>query len=205
MTDDPPAPEPGASLVNDERAVSTTLGYTLTLSITAVLLAGLLTAGGTLIEDQRQAVATDELTVTGQQLAGGLEDADRLASTNQNGTGEYGTVRVNVWLPDGVGMGGYTLRVVNQSSDANQPARATIVATADGTDARRNVSFRTQFPVANRTVPGGPVTIDVRHVDDDGVPELVVEESMDLAPEAAMGAAEVGGGDAGAVRTGGEP
>lgn len=171
MRDDPPAPEPGASLADDGRGVSTTLGYTLTLSITAVLLAGLLTAGGSLIEDQRRAVATDELTVAGQQLAGGFEDADRLA-----GATDDGTVRVTVWMPDSVGMGEYTVELVNHPTDANQPAHATIVATADDADARRNISFRTEYAVANRTVPGGPVIIELRNADGDDDLELVVEE-----------------------------
>jgi hypothetical protein len=159
MREDAPAPEPDASIAADRRGVSTALGYTLTLSITAVLIAGLLTAGGTLVENQQRAVVTDELTVTGQQLASGIEDADRLAGAAD---GENGTVRVRVWLPDDVGTGGgYTLQLVNRSDEAGQPASGTIVVTAESVDVSRNVSFRTQYPVVNDTLPGGPVTIRV--------------------------------------------
>ena len=178
MTDDPPAPEPGASLAADDRGVSTTLGYTLTLSITAVLVAGLLTAGGALIEDQRRTVAADELTVSGQQLAVGFEDADRLAATTDNGT-----VRVNLWLPEGVAGGGYTLTIRNEPTPPDQPARATIVASAEGVDVTRNVSFRTENPAANRTIPGGPVTIRYNDSDGDGTHELLVEERGRIAPD----------------------
>lgn len=175
MTDDPPAPEPSAALSADSRGVSTTLGYTLTLSITAVLLAGLLAAGGALIEDQRRAVATDQLTVTGQQLASGFEDVDRLAATTVNGT-----ARVNVWLPTDVGGGGsYTIQLVNHPTAADQPARATIVSSSDSADASQNVSFRTQHEVTNRTLSGGPVTIRFRDGDSDGERELVVERAED--------------------------
>lgn len=150
MTEGPP-PEPGVSLPDDDRAVSTTLGYTLTLSITAVLIAGLLTAGGALIEDQRRAVVSDELTVAGQQLASGFEDANRLAGTTENGT-----VRVNIWLPSDVGGGGeYTLQLVNHPTRE----RATIVASAGNVDVSRNVSFRTEYAVPNRTFLGGPVEL----------------------------------------------
>ncbi|WP_435115480.1 DUF7266 family protein [Halolamina sp. C58] len=172
MREDAPAPEPDASIAADRRGVSTALGYTLTLSITAILIAGLLTAGGTLVENQQRAVVTDELTVTGQQLASGFEDADRLAGTMHNGT-----VRVNVWLPADVGSGGgYSLEVVNHPTPDDQPARATIVATAENVDVSRNVSFRTEHPVANRTVPGESVEIAFTDGDGDGTPELVVSE-----------------------------
>lgn len=174
MTDDPPTPEPRATLASDNRGVSTTLGYTLTLSITAVILAGLLTAGGGLIEDQRRAVATDQLTVTGQQLASGFEDVDRLAAT----TTTNGTARVTIWLPTEVGGGGnYRIRLVNHPTPAEQPARATIVGSSDSADASRNVSFRTEYEVANRTFRGGPVTITFRDSDGDGERELVVERT----------------------------
>lgn len=160
------------ALVGDERAVSTTLAYTLTLSITAVLVSGLLIAGGGLIEDQRQAITRDELTVSGQQLAGGLEDADRLA-----GAAEDGTVKVGIWLPADVGAGGeYSLRLVNHPTDADQPARGTVVVDAESVDVSRNVSFRTEYPVANKTLPGGPVTIVVEDDDGDGTRELVAYE-----------------------------
>ncbi|GAB7093383.1 hypothetical protein JCM30237_05350 [Halolamina litorea] len=177
MTDGPPAPEPGASLLDDDRGVSVTLGYVLTLSITAVIVAGLLAAGGSLIEDQRRMVAADELSVTGQQLAVGFGEADRLA-----GTTDDGTVRVNVDLPSGDNSD-YTLRVVNHPTAAGQPARATVVASADGLEVSRNVSFRTAAPVANRTVPAGPVTITYTDSDGDGERELVLAERRRIAPD----------------------
>ncbi|KPN31416.1 hypothetical protein SY89_02162 [Halolamina pelagica] len=40
----------------------------------------------------------------------------------------------------------------------------------------RNVSLRTEYPVANGTLPGGPVTIVVEDDDGDGTRELVVYE-----------------------------
>lgn len=174
------APDGGGPLATDERGVSTTLDYTLTLSITAVLITGLLIAGGTLIEDQRRAIATDEMTVSGQQLAGGFEDGDRLA-----GAAGDGTVRVNVWLPDDIGAGGgYTVRLVNHPTPPDQPASATVVVSADDIDVQRNVSFRTEHPVANRTVPGGPVTISFTDGDGDGDRELVVAEQHSIGPGA---------------------
>ena len=186
MPEDAPTPEPGTGFAADDRGVSVTLGYTLTLSISAVLIAGLLIAGGTLIEDQRRAIASDELTVSGQQLAGGFEDVDRLAAAADDGT-----VRVNVWLPDDVGTGGdYSLQLVNHPTAPDQPARATVVVAAESPDVSRNVSFRTQHPVLNRTLPGGPVSIRFTDADGDGERELVAAEQTGIGP----GVPSLGGG-----------
>lgn len=74
MTTDPTLPAAA-----DDRAVSTVVGYILTLGITAILITGLLTAGGDFVSDQRHGTIRDELQVLGQQLASDLSAADRLA------------------------------------------------------------------------------------------------------------------------------
>lgn len=167
----------GPGLRGDDRGVSTTLGYTLTLSITVVLVAGLLTAGGGMVEDQRRAVVGDQLDVAGQQLAAGYGDADRLA-----GGVDDAIVRVNVWLPQSVADGEYTVRLVSHPGSADQPGKATIVAAAEDSDVSRNTSFRTAMPVANTTVPGGPVTITYTDEDGDDVRELTLSERRDIGP-----------------------
>ncbi|MFW5937458.1 MAG: DUF7266 family protein [Halanaeroarchaeum sp.] len=169
-------------LRDDERGVSTTLGYTLTLSMTVVLIAGLLAAGGSLVEDQRRTVAGDELDVAGQQLAAGFEDADRLA-----GSADDPTARVNVWLPEQVVNREYEVRVENRSTTSDQPARAAIVTRAEGMETERSVSFRTINPVENRTLPGGPMTI--AYEERNGSHKLVASERQSIAPEEWEGAA----------------
>lgn len=64
--------------IRADRAVSTVIGYILTLGITAILITGLLTAGGDFVADQRHGTIRDELQVLGQQLASDLSAADRL-------------------------------------------------------------------------------------------------------------------------------
>lgn len=162
----------------DDRGVSTTLGYVLTLTITAILISGLLIAGGTLVEDQRDRIAQEELSVSAEQLASGLSEADRLAES-----ADGGVMAVRIWLPDRVAGGSYTLELTNESTSPNQPARTTIVATAQGANAETTVSIRTSVPVANRTVLGGPLTVSHRDADGDGSRELVVNESRGLAPQ----------------------
>lgn len=160
----------------DDRGVSTTLGYVLTLTITAILISGLLIAGGTLVESQRDRIAQEEVSVSAEQLASGLSEADRLA---QN-AGE-GVMRVRIWLPERIAGGGYTIELSNVSTDPDQPARATIAVTAANANAEATVSVRTGVPVANRTVTGGPIVVSNQDVDGDGSPELVMNESGGVA------------------------
>lgn len=167
-----------SALWADERGVSTTLGYVLTLSITAILISGLLMAGGSMVEDQRDRIAQQELSVSAEQFASGLNDGDRLAQS-----ADGGVMRVRIWLPERIAGGSYTLELINESAPANQPARATIIATAQGANAEATVSIRTGVPVANRTVLGGPVVVSHRDADGDGSRELVVNQSRGLAPQ----------------------
>ncbi|MFC7028484.1 hypothetical protein ACFQH8_15745 [Halomicroarcula sp. GCM10025710] len=62
----------------DDRAVSTALGYVLTLSIASLLVTGLIIAGSGFVEDRREQVVREELTVIGQQIGADLARADRL-------------------------------------------------------------------------------------------------------------------------------
>ena len=164
-----------SSFSADERGVSTALGYSLTLAITAVLISGLLIAGGTLVSDQRDRIAQEELSVTVEQLASGLNEGDRLAQSSDGGV-----MQVQIWLPERIAGGAYTLELRNESDPSGQPARATLLATAQGANAQATLSLRTGVPVANRTVLGGPLTVSHRDADDDGQRELVVNESRDL-------------------------
>ncbi|WP_276258678.1 DUF7266 family protein [Haloglomus litoreum] len=84
--------------VIDERAVSTTLGYALTLGITTLLVSGLLIVGGTFIQDQREDATRTEYRVVGQRMAADIGAADRLLATASEG----GSVRVERALPDQV-------------------------------------------------------------------------------------------------------
>ena len=68
----------GRARKESDRAVTVTLNYILVLAITAVLVSGLLVAGGTFIEDQRERVIEDELSVIGNHIAGDVEQVDRM-------------------------------------------------------------------------------------------------------------------------------
>ena len=129
------------------RATSTVVSYVLALAITAVLVSGLLMAGGNLVEDQREEVVRTELSALGQTLAADIEGADRLA-----GTVESGRVALRISLPRQAGGLGYTVAVNQTGTDrirfsTRRPA-VTVV-----------VSVVTDAPVAASTITGGDIVV----------------------------------------------
>jgi hypothetical protein len=157
---------------DDGRGVSTALGYVLTLGITAVLISGLLVGGASMVRNERQTVAQDQLAIAGEQLTTGISDADRLASA-----GGDGTVRIELWLPREAGGDGYTIRIEPQSTPADQPNETRIVAESSSVDVTQFATVRTSVPVAAATIQGGPVVVSYVDTDGDGDRELLVESS----------------------------
>ena len=93
------------------RGLSTTLGYVLTLAITAILVSGLLIAGGNLVQDQRNQVIETELEVVGEQVASHLNSADRL---NQSG---YGETNVSIKQPFPADVTGQSYRLTLEEDE----------------------------------------------------------------------------------------
>lgn len=137
-------------LARDDRGVSTTLGYVLTLAITAVLMSGLLIAAGSFVSGQNERVTQTELDVVGQRLAADVETADRLAEAG--GGGPNVTVAVGSRLPETVA--GRTYRVA-----VNESGRDRLVLRASDPDVSVTVHVVTDVPVANATLGGGPVRV----------------------------------------------
>lgn len=83
-------------MTRSTRALSTALGYVLTLGITAILVSGLIIAGGGFVEEQRERAIETELEVVGQQLASQLAAADRL---NQSAEGALTDRNISITQP----------------------------------------------------------------------------------------------------------
>jgi len=66
-------------LLSDERGVSVTVGYVLTLAIGAVLLSGVVIGVGGVVDSQTDRAVRGDLSVLGQTTAANVESADRLA------------------------------------------------------------------------------------------------------------------------------
>lgn len=137
-------------MIADRRATSTALGYALALGISAILISGLLIAGGGLMESQRDQSARTELRVVGQTLADDLSSAARLADCPSCEL----TLRTD--LPDRVAGQAYQIRV-NETPETNVYR---LVLTATASDTTTDVRLRTRVPVEETTVVGGSLVIE---------------------------------------------
>lgn len=145
----------------DDRAVSSALGYVLSLGITAILISGLLLAGGNFVEGERTRVTGTELDVVGQRLASHLTSADRAAMTVQ----PDGTLVVEAGLPERVAGTGYTIEINETVVRASAQNTYALTLRTRNPDVAVSVSVRTTTPLLNATVDGGPLRI--RYVDSD--------------------------------------
>ena len=89
----------------DDRAVSTTIGYALTLGVASLLITGLLIAGGGFLQNQREVTTETELEVIGEQVSADIASADRLSASDAD------EVNITRSLPDSVTGSQYTISV----------------------------------------------------------------------------------------------
>lgn len=145
--------------LREDRAVSTAVGYTLTLGIMTLLITGLLIAGGGFVEDQRERTIRAELQVVGQQIAADLDAADRLARADGTDT----TVEVRHQHPERVTGASYTVEVDNCDSN-----RCLKLSTEDP-EIEVTVRIGTVIPVSDGDVSGGDLTVQCLDKDNDDV------------------------------------
>lgn len=131
----------------DNRGVSTVLGYVLTVGISSLLIIGLLVATGGFVDTQRQETVRDEMEVLAQQLAGDLSAADRMVAVG----GSDVTIRRE--LPSEIT--GNTYQVSVQSTGGTTD----IILTTNNPDVQVSVTVRTRTTVGDSTVTGGPLVI----------------------------------------------
>ncbi|WP_363465778.1 DUF7266 family protein [Halogeometricum borinquense] len=135
------------------RGVSTTLGYVLTLSITAVLVSGLLIGTGQYVDDQRRQVADRELSVLSERIAARTADIDRMARAG-DGTNE---VRVRIDLPRTVAGEPYRIEVSEPT--VTTPRTHDITLTTGQTDQSVTVSLRTGLDIEAESLSGGNLVV----------------------------------------------
>lgn len=146
----------------DDRAVSTTVTYVLTVAITTVLMSGLIMAAGGVLDDRTEAATRNELAVVGERLANELVTADRLVVA-----GTEPTVRLRTTRPPRVAGSSYTVRL-RTGSDSPCESRQCLVLRAG--DVTVTVPFSTDTPVAPSSATGGPIL--VRYDSADGTLEV---------------------------------
>jgi hypothetical protein len=137
--------------MSEDRAVSTTLGYVLALAISALLITGLITAGGNYVEDERDQVVRDQLSVIGQQVAADIERADRLVRAVPAGT-QPDTVRINQTFADDVTGTSYRIRLDPSGSD-------TVIVESFDPEISVSVRVTSETDIVESSADGGPIQI----------------------------------------------
>lgn len=140
----------------DNRGVSRVLSYSLVLTISTVLVAGLLIAGSTFVGDQRGHVVDSELEVIGERLAADISTADRLV---RMGDGPR-TVRLTARVPASVGGSNYDVNVLASGGDASLRIEATSL------DRSVTVPLSNTTDVAPGTVMGEDIVVEYDATDD---------------------------------------
>ncbi|GAB7091537.1 hypothetical protein JCM18237_18080 [Halorubrum luteum] len=141
--------------VDQDRAVSVTVGYVLNLAIASLLLTGLFVAGGSFVQSEREAAIEGELTVVGERVAADLMTVDRLANASENPS-EL-TVERRAELPTRVSGVEYTVSLV---PDGGADGAHLLRLESDRVDVVVEIPVRAAEPVDETTVEGGDVTIE---------------------------------------------
>lgn len=148
-----------------DRAVSIALSYVLVTSITVILVGGLIIAGSTFVEDQRDNAVEQELKVIGNQLAGNLEQVDRMV--NASASNDPDAAAVNETLPEQVSGTSYTVTL--SDSGGKQ-----LVLTARQADVTVTVGLSVETDVEdNAFAAGGEIDAYYDESDD----ELVIVDA----------------------------
>ncbi|KOX91987.1 DUF7266 family protein [Haloarcula rubripromontorii] len=129
------------------RAVSTTLSYTLSLAIASILVSGLLIAGGNFVEDRQEQVIRDELEVIGQQVAADIGRIDRLVVAADNDP----TARLNHTFPARVSGSGYRVSI--------DPAADELTLESTSPEVSVTVSLTTRTDLGDSSADGGVITV----------------------------------------------
>ncbi|MGQ4554661.1 DUF7266 family protein [Halobellus sp. GM3] len=160
----------GGAADRSDRAVSITVSYVIALGITAVLISGLLVGAGGYVESQRDSVVREELSVVGEQLAAGIDDADRLSRS----TATSRSVRVGVDLPRRVAGESYRIDVAEVSDPPDQPGRYELTLRPTRSDVSVTLTVSTIVPLREGSTGGGwtVVRLDTSGAD----PRLVLED-----------------------------
>ncbi|GAA0509973.1 DUF7266 family protein [Halorubrum aquaticum] len=144
----------------DSRAVSTTVGYVLTLAIGAALLSGVVIGVGGVLDSQTDRAVRGDLSVVGQELAANLESADRIARLAEAGRTDpdvdpadgTAVATVDVDLPTRVAGVPYSVEITSGSDPA-------VVVATTRPEASVRVPYRSLTPIEETTLRGGPVRI----------------------------------------------
>jgi hypothetical protein len=134
----------------NDRAVSSTLNYVLSLAIAALLVTGLLIASGGFVENRQEEVVRSELRVIGQQVAADIARADRLVAASDDPASA--TVNVTQQFPDRLTGTTYRITLVEQ-------ANPELVLRSTSPEVTVTVDVQNRTTVDESSVDGGTIVV----------------------------------------------
>jgi len=134
------------------RAASITLNYVLVLGISTILVTGLIIAGGSFVEQQRDTVVEGELRIVGNHLAGNLEQVDRYVNASERNNPD--TAYINQTFQQDVTGSTYQVELV----DGNGTPQLLLTSTQGDTSVRVNVTVRNPIDDGS-TATGGTISV----------------------------------------------
>lgn len=137
-----------------DRGITMAVTHVLALGISAALLAVLLAGAGAVLETETERAAERSLETVGQELAGEIEAADRVAA----GEGAETVARADA--PRTVARTGYAVEARDDCNGVAGEADC-LRLSAHAADATVLVPVSTAADLEPNTVPGGPIEIGV--------------------------------------------
>lgn len=146
-------------LRGDDRGTSIAITHVLTIGITTLLIAVLLTGAGGLLETETDRSAETSLETVGERLAGEIHSVDQLASENSDGT-----VTVTANHPRTVANSGYTVELLEPDDCADTPlldgSTECLELTSQGADVTTHVPVKTDTSLeTGASAPGGTIEV----------------------------------------------
>lgn len=143
---------------DSDRGISVAVTHVLTIGITTILIAMLLTSGATLLETETERSAEASLETIGERLADEIENVDRIAA------GEADNVTVTAEHPRAVANSRYTVELVAFSECREAPlldgSTDCLRLRSQDTDVTVYVPVSTDADLdTGRSVSGGPIAI----------------------------------------------
>ncbi|WP_135365819.1 DUF7266 family protein [Halosimplex halophilum] len=141
----------------DDRAVSTAISYVLIVSLALVLTTGLVLGTESLIQNEREDTARQQLEVVGQQLAGTVMTVDRFNETEAVPE----TAAVTRQFPDRVAGSQYRIGVIADDPD---DGRYTLYLAAADLNVNVTVPVRqVDTGLRSTRINGGTVRVEYVH------------------------------------------
>lgn len=137
-----------------DRAVSITLTHVLTIGITTILIAMLLTASGTMLESETERSADASLETVGERIADEIGNVDQIANRTDD------SVTLTTEHPRTVASSRYTVELRTDCNEALLDEVDCLTLTADDTDAVAHVPIKTDAAISGGdSATGGTIVI----------------------------------------------